>query len=60
LTKRKKQKCPHPQCEGGFIYQFRDLPDTKQDRNATALPAVEVTRTLCPICQGLSQIRRKR
>lgn len=60
MNKRKKQKCPHPQCEGGFVYEFRDLPETSVKDDRGVLPAVEVMRTLCPICNGLSQIRRKR
>lgn len=60
MNKRKKVKCPHPECDNGFVYTFRDLPESPNKDERGVLPATEVTRTLCPVCQGLAQIRRKR
>lgn len=60
MNRRKKQRCPNVQCEGGFVYTFRDIADPKPDPTQTALPATEVTRTLCPVCKGLQQVRPKR
>jgi hypothetical protein len=50
MSKRKKQKCPHPSCVGGFVYERHAGIDK---RNVTH-------RYLCPICGGLAQVRRKR
>jgi hypothetical protein len=51
-NKRKKAKCPHPYCVGGFVYT-KNMVEGKN-------PGEVMTRSLCPVCNGLAQIRRKR
>jgi hypothetical protein len=60
VNKRKKEKCPHPQCQAGFVYTFKDLPECDDKAERGVLPAVEIARSLCPTCKGLGQVRRKR
>lgn len=52
MNKRKKQKCPHPDCVSGWVY-IRNVIEGKN-------PGEVITRSLCPICQGLAHVRRKR
>ena len=52
MSKRKKQKCPHPYCIGGFVYT--------KSKFEGANPGEVTMRSLCPVCNGLTQVRRKR
>lgn len=52
MSKRKKQKCTHPYCVGGFIYVTSKIEG--------ANPGEVTMRSLCPVCCGLAQVRRKR
>jgi hypothetical protein len=51
MSKRKKQKCTHPHCIGGFIYVTSKIEG--------ANPGEVTMRSLCPVCCGLAQVRRK-
>jgi hypothetical protein len=60
MSKRKKQKCPHPSCVGGFVYETVEVAATRDERHAGIDKRNVTHRYLCPICGGLAQVRRKR
>jgi hypothetical protein len=61
MNKRKKQRCPHPQCDGGFVYEVVTLELNREQRHEGVTVGGAVThRYLCPICHGLTVVRRKR
>lgn len=52
--KRRKVKCPHPYCIGGFVYETQRV-----ERDGQVVGEVTLRR-LCPICNGIGQVRAKR
>jgi hypothetical protein len=58
MSKRKKARCPHPQCNGGFIYEFDPVLPARYVPGQVGV-GVRERRMLCPVCQGLGQVRRK-
>lgn len=49
--KRRKVRCPHPYCIGGFVYETQTV-----ERDGRVVGEVTLRR-LCPICNGIGQIR---
>lgn len=64
MSKRERVKCPNTACTGGFVSVFALIPPTREQRHAADLGAVNAQvierRTLCPVCHGLTKVKRKR